>query len=104
MRAGAARRRRRLRALQELRAPGGQRRKQARAGGTERARTARFFVDGSECAVFAGIEDDGESSDWVAGITLTSGARVRLVPADGVELWSEMERAEAKHAAKRAAP
>ena len=71
------------------------------ARGTERARTARFFVDGSECAVFADIEDDGESSDWVAGITLTSGARVRLVSADGVELWSEMERAEATLARQR---
>ena len=54
--------------------------------GAEGTRTARFFVDGSEVAVFAGIEDDGGSSDWVAGVTLTSRARVRLVPAEGIEL------------------
>ena len=54
--------------------------------GAEGTRTARFFVDGSEVAVFAGIEDDGGSSDWVAGVTLSEGARVRIVPAEAEEL------------------
>ena len=54
--------------------------------GAEGMRTARFFVDGSEVAVFAGIEDDGGSSDWVAGVTLSQGARVRIVPAEAEEL------------------
>jgi hypothetical protein len=55
--------------------------------GIESTRTAHFFVDGSEVAVFADIEDDGGSSNWVAGFTLGSGcASVRLVPAEGAEL------------------
>ena len=52
----------------------------------EGRRTARFFVDKEEVAVFVDIEDDGGDSEWVAGVTLTSNARVRLVPAQGVEL------------------
>eukprot|EP01045_Picozoa_sp_COSAG04_P016731 COSAG04_NODE_1423_length_6828_cov_13.718978_1_plen_254_part_00 len=35
--------------------------------GAEGRRTARFFVDKEEVAVFADIEDDGGDSDWVAG-------------------------------------
>eukprot|EP01045_Picozoa_sp_COSAG04_P010732 COSAG04_NODE_664_length_11441_cov_5.400458_8_plen_516_part_00 len=35
-------------------------------------RTARFLVDGSPVAVFVDIEDDGGSSDWVAGALLPS--------------------------------
>ena len=35
--------------------------------GAEGTRTARFFVDKEEVAVFVDIEDDGGSSDWVAG-------------------------------------
>ena len=35
--------------------------------GAEGRRTARFFVDKKEAAVFVGIEDDGGDSDWVAG-------------------------------------
>ena len=60
-------------------------------------RTARFFVDGAECAVFAGIEDDGGDSDWVAGVTLSSGARVKIVPALGpeVESWPKPPKPEA---------
>ena len=54
--------------------------------GAEGRRTARFFVDKEEVAVFAGIEDGGGDSDWVAGVTLSDNARVRLVPAEGVEL------------------
>ena len=54
--------------------------------GADGTRTARFFVDGSEVAVFAGIEDDGESSDWVAGVTLSFGALVRLVPVTDDEM------------------
>ena len=49
-------------------------------------RTARFFVDKEEVAVFVDIEDDGGDSDWVAGVTLSNGARARLVPADCDEL------------------
>ena len=33
----------------------------------EGTRTARYSVDGAECAVFVDIEDDGGESDWVAG-------------------------------------
>ena len=54
--------------------------------GAEGRRTARFFVDKEEVAVFVDIEDDGGSSDWVAGVTLSEQATVRLVPAQGVEL------------------
>ena len=54
--------------------------------GAEGRRTARFFVDKEEVAVFAGIEDDGESSDWVAGVTLSFGALVRLVPVTDDEM------------------
>ena len=54
--------------------------------GADGRRTARFFVDKQQVAVFAGIDDDGGSSDWVAGVTLSNNARVRLVPAEGVEL------------------
>ena len=54
--------------------------------GAEGRRTARFFVDQEEVAVFVDIEDDGDSSDWVAGVTLSDRARVRLVPAEGKEL------------------
>ena len=54
--------------------------------GAEGRRTARFYVDQRQVAVFADIEDDGGSSDWVAGVTLSTNARVRLVPAEGVEL------------------
>eukprot|EP01045_Picozoa_sp_COSAG04_P009135 COSAG04_NODE_522_length_13154_cov_27.623592_6_plen_236_part_00 len=54
--------------------------------GAECTRTARFFVDGSEAAVFVDIEDDGGDSDWVAGVVLSDKASVRLVPAEGVEL------------------
>ena len=46
----------------------------------------RFFVDGLEVAVFADITDDGGDSDWVTGVTLSDGAKVRVVPAKGVEL------------------
>ena len=49
-------------------------------------RTARFCMNGALLAVFVGIEDDGGSSDWVAGFTLTPNARVRLVPAELEEL------------------
>ena len=61
-------------------------------------RTVRFFVDGAECAVFAGIEDDGGDSDWVAGVTLSSGARVKIVPALGpeVESWPKPPKPEAE--------
>ena len=52
----------------------------------EGRRTARFFVDESAAAVFVDIEDDGGDSDWVAGVTLSRGARVRLVPPQGAEL------------------
>ena len=54
--------------------------------GAEGRRTARFFVDQKEVAVFVDIEDDGGDSDWVAGVTLSDNASVRLVPAEGVEL------------------
>ena len=54
--------------------------------GAEGRRTARFFVDKEEVAVFVDIEDDGGGSDWVAGVTLSPKARVRLVPAEGQEL------------------
>ena len=54
--------------------------------GAEGRRTARFFVDKEEVAVFVDIEDDGGDSDWVAGVTLSDNARVRLVPAEGQEL------------------
>eukprot|EP01045_Picozoa_sp_COSAG04_P027818 COSAG04_NODE_4153_length_2266_cov_4.369635_1_plen_355_part_00 len=54
--------------------------------GVEGTRTARFFVDKEEVAVFVDIEDDGDGSDWVAGVTLSDNASVRLVPAEGVEL------------------
>ena len=49
-------------------------------------RTLRFFAGGSEVAVFADIEDDGGDSGWVAGVTLSGNASVRLVPAEGIEL------------------
>ena len=52
----------------------------------EGRRTARFFVDREEVAVFVDIEDDGGDSDWVAGVTLSDKASMRLVPAEGVEL------------------
>ena len=39
-------------------------------------RTAHFFVDGQECAVFVDIQDGG--GDWVAGVTLPRGAAVSL--------------------------
>merc|ERR1711960_98990 len=54
--------------------------------GAEGRRTARFFVDKEEVAVFLDIEDDDGSSDWVAGVTLSDKASVRLVPAEGEEL------------------
>ena len=54
--------------------------------GAEGRRTARFFVDKEEVAVFVDIEDDGGDSDWVAGVTLSWNTRVRLVPAEGAEL------------------
>eukprot|EP01045_Picozoa_sp_COSAG04_P009134 COSAG04_NODE_522_length_13154_cov_27.623592_5_plen_303_part_00 len=54
--------------------------------GAEGTRTARFFVDMKEVAVFADIEDDGGDSDWVAGVTLSDRASVRLVAAEGEEL------------------
>ena len=54
--------------------------------GAEGRRTARFFVDKEEVAVFVDIEDDGGDSDWVAGVTLSADASVRLVPAEGFEL------------------
>lgn len=55
--------------------------------GAEGRRTARFFVDKEEVAVFVDIEDDGGGSDWVAGVTLSKrNVSVRLVPAEGVEL------------------
>ena len=37
-------------------------------------------------AVFADIEDGDGDSDWVAGATLSAGARVRLVPAEFKEV------------------
>ena len=43
-------------------------------------------MDGSEVAVFVDIEADGGGSNWVAGVTLSSNARVRLVPAEFEEL------------------
>jgi len=54
--------------------------------GAEGRRTLRFFAGGSEAAVFVDIEDDGGDSDWVAGVTLSADASVRLVPAEGFEL------------------
>ena len=51
-------------------------------------RTARFFVDGEECATFTDIEDDGGAGEWVAGVTLSADARVRIVPPEGAELSS----------------
>ena len=56
------------------------------ARGAAGMRTARFFVDGSEGAVFVDIKDDGGSSDWVAGVTLNHGASVRIVPPEPKEL------------------
>ena len=52
----------------------------------EGTRTAQFYVDQRQVAVFAGIEDDGGDSDWVAGVTLSDNASVRLVAAEGPEL------------------
>ena len=48
--------------------------------GAEGTRTARFFVDKEEVAVFVDIEDDGGDSDWVAGVTLSEQARVSEPP------------------------
>ena len=62
------------------------------ARSSEGTRTARFFVDGSEVVVFADVEDDGGDTDWVAGVTLSPKAQVRIVPAQGVELLTEPER------------
>ena len=36
--------------------------------------------------MFVGIEDDGGDSDWVAGVTLSAQAKVRIVAADDSEL------------------
>ena len=47
--------------------------------GAEGTRTARFFVDKEEVAVFADIEDDGGDSDWVAGVTLSDSALKKLL-------------------------
>ena len=54
--------------------------------GAEGTRTARFFVDKEEVAVFVDIEDDGGDSEWVAGVMLSEFARVRLVRPEGAEL------------------
>ena len=53
--------------------------------GVDGRRTARFLVDRQQVAVFSEIEDDGGSSDWVAGFALTPGARVRIVPVEAEE-------------------
>ena len=46
-------------------------------------RTARFLLDGVGCAEFQEVEELGDgSADWVAGVRLSSGARVRILPAD----------------------
>ena len=48
-------------------------------------RTARFLLDGVGCAEFQEVEehDDGSApANWVAGVRLSSGARVRILPAD----------------------
>eukprot|EP01045_Picozoa_sp_COSAG04_P004560 COSAG04_NODE_200_length_20490_cov_33.582021_1_plen_3559_part_10 len=73
------------------------------ARGPEGTRTARFFVDKEEVAVFVDIEDDGGDSDWVAGVTLTNRASVRLVPAEGEELIPFLTEAEKKAAAEKLA-
>ena len=57
----------------------------ARGADAPGRRTARFFVDGSEAATFV-LQDDGRNTGWVAGVTLSDRARVRLVPAEGAEL------------------
>eukprot|EP01045_Picozoa_sp_COSAG04_P006537 COSAG04_NODE_323_length_16882_cov_5.975627_21_plen_781_part_00 len=62
------------------------------ARSSEGTRTARFFVNGSEVVVFADVEDDGGDTDWVAGVTLSPKAQVRIAPAEGAELLTEPER------------
>ena len=47
-------------------------------------RTARFFSDGLECALFT-FDGDGEGRAWVAGVTLSKDARVRIVHAGMAE-------------------
>ena len=61
-------------------------------------------MDKEEVAVFAGIPDDDDDgdSDWVAGVTLSEGARVRLVPADGEELIEDTRRWSAEKVAAEA--
>eukprot|EP01045_Picozoa_sp_COSAG04_P025031 COSAG04_NODE_3218_length_3034_cov_725.639182_2_plen_212_part_00 len=76
--------------------------------GAEGRRTAWFFVDKEEVAVFVDIEDDGGDLDWWpvraqellesasstvlngfwlwAGVTLLDNARVRIVPTERAEL------------------
>ena len=49
-------------------------------------RTARFCMNGALLAVFVGIEDDGGPSDWVAGVTMVDGARLRIVPVESDEV------------------
>ena len=56
-------------------------------------RACHFFVDRKPAATFAGIK--GQS--WVAGVTLCTGARVKITPPDGVEFWDPAP-AEAAHA------
>ena len=51
------------------------------AGGSH---TARFFADGLECALFT-FDGDGEGRAWVAGVTLSKDARVRIVHAGMAE-------------------
>ena len=36
--------------------------------------------------MFVGIEDDNSDSDWVAGVTLSAQAKMRIVAADDSEL------------------
>eukprot|EP01046_Picozoa_sp_COSAG06_P027834 COSAG06_NODE_2479_length_6794_cov_87.743092_2_plen_242_part_00 len=56
------------------------------ARGVDGMRTARFFRDGLEVAVFVDIKDGGGDSEWLAGVTLDTNGSARLVPAEGEEL------------------
>lgn len=57
--------------------------------GVDHCRTLRFFADGSECAALRWIQDDGKSTHWVAGCNPSECAVVRIVPAEGSEIWTE---------------
>eukprot|EP01043_Picozoa_sp_COSAG02_P046809 COSAG02_NODE_4418_length_5382_cov_23.288283_3_plen_695_part_00 len=56
------------------------------ARGVDGTRTARFFRDGLEVAVFVDIKDDGSDSEWLAGVTLDTNGSARLMQAEGEEL------------------